>query len=120
MTPVRPVIIATVLIAAMLTLSAGCADLFEDTEVYPKIETDGTGEYVPVSYSFNFQDRTVKLTAPVDKAVYTAAFDADKQAYLYQETISDDTWTDPYYRSFIDDESLLPLYDAILDRKSVV
>ena len=113
-TRVRPVIIATVLIAAMLTLSAGCADLFEDTEIYPKIETDGTGEYVPVSYSFNFQDRTVKLTVPVDKAVYAAAYDADKQAYLYQETISDDTWTDPYYRSFIDDESLTPLYDAIL------
>ncbi len=114
MTSIHSITIALVITAAALALSAGCTDIFTDSEVYPNIPTEGVSEYVPIAYSFNYKDKIITITIPVDKTVYTAAYNADKQAYLYDETISDEAWTDRYYRSFIDDESLQPLYDAIL------
>ena len=110
---VRVLTVAIVLIAAILTLSAGCEDLLDDSPIYPGIPAGGESEYVPVSHTFNFADREITITVPVDKTVYAAAYDAEKEVYILDDT-PDDEWTQAYYYSFMDDESLEPLYDAIL------
>ena len=98
-------------------LSCGCTGGFPGikTDRYPSIDENSvTNEYITVSHSFNFENKEITITTPVDKGIYDAAYNSDKSAYVNQDKLSSNNWSSDYYKSFINSAALTPLYDSIL------
>ncbi|MDT8357072.1 MAG: hypothetical protein RQ758_01060 [Methanomicrobiaceae archaeon] len=112
MRPVRPVsfLFLLLLLAPML---AGCAS--GPRVVYPELNpAEGPPATEDTSFTFVFQDREVSLDLPVDLRVYVGAKEAVKEATLFG-SVKDDVWIEGYFRAFMDDPDLNPLYEAILE-----
>lgn len=99
-----------VLVAAVMTCCCGC--LFQDA-VYPTITPDttarGSSEEV---FTFQFVDRYVTLTVPLDNSVLKGARNANKNASIPGD-LEESDWLPPYYQSFITDSDLQTLYDSL-------
>ena len=105
-----PFLFLLFLIAPLL---AGCAS--GPKVVYPELEpVDGPPSAEDTSFTFAFQDREVTVELLVDPRVYAGAKEAAKEATLFG-SVKEDEWIEGYFRAFMDDPDLDPLYDAILE-----
>ncbi|MBN1432874.1 MAG: hypothetical protein JW931_08900 [Methanomicrobiaceae archaeon] len=99
-----------------MILTSGCTDsiLHLNGADYPSIDHRNLQpDYLVVEDSFSFQDREVSIKYYIDRVLYEDAKNTDKYVYLYDE-IPDDEWSAAYYRSFVENEYMDEVYDAIL------
>jgi hypothetical protein len=96
----------------LATVCSGCVS--GPNVVYPELEpVEGPPASEQTSFSFAFQDRMVSLEIPIDPRVYAGAKEAGKEAILFG-SVEGDEWVGGYFRAFMEDSDLNPLYDAIL------
>ena len=117
-----PAKISLFLLSAILILlfvfSAGCTGEFlpAKTDRFPHVGTSSvTGDYNYITHSFNFENRKINLTVPVDMGIYSAAYNSDKSAYLNPEKLSSNEWYDEYYSSFMISPAMDMVYIPILE-----
>ncbi len=102
----------------LLVLFAGCTGEFlpGQTDRYPHVGSDSaTWQYEYITHSFNFENRVISLTVPVDMGIYDAAYNSDKSAYLNQEKLSLNEWSGEYYRSFMNSPAIDTVYAPVLE-----
>jgi hypothetical protein len=105
-------VLLPLIVAALISVS-GCIQA-EPYAVYPHIEPAEGPSLDHITYEYRYMEGQVSLTIPVDASVYWGAKNADKQAHIHGE-MEDEEWLPGYYRSFITEGDLFPLYDAIGD-----
>ncbi|HET6498670.1 MAG TPA: hypothetical protein VFH17_06450, partial [Coriobacteriia bacterium] len=105
------------LLLAVLALSGCAADTLMPLPpdvVYPSIDAVADAEPMPpVVLAWRFEGDEVRLTVPVDAAVYEGARSAEKSALFFRE-IDELEWIPAYYRAFVDEPSQEPLYESML------
>jgi hypothetical protein len=110
--------IAVCVLVLALGLGAGCLEAVLGPGVpaeYPRIvPAEEAASMPPASLSYPFMQHTVTLSVPIDPAVYEGARTADKNAHLYED-LEDEEWLPEYYRAFVFDEHLDPLYTDLSD-----
>jgi hypothetical protein len=113
----RLVLRALPLVMAALLLSGcvlnGLVPLPADV-VYPSIEPVVDAEPMPpVPLAWQFEGAEVRLSVPVDAAVYQGAKTAQKSALFFKE-IDELEWIPAYYRAFVDEPSQEPLFELMI------
>jgi hypothetical protein len=104
---------------ACALLLAGCAGLqlgepFTGV-IHPDIKPSTVEQGIRmVEHEFAFEGDTVRLSVPVDRAVYAGAVTADKHA-TFVGTAQPPDWVGDYYRAFIDEEHQEPFYASLLE-----
>lgn len=105
------------LLLAVLALSGCAVDALTPLPpdvVYPSIEVVADAEpMAPVTLAWQFEGDEVRLSVPVDAAVYQGAQSAQKSALFFRE-IDELEWIPAYYQAFIDDPLQEPLYESML------
>jgi hypothetical protein len=82
--------------------------------VYPSIEPVADAQPMPpVPLAWQFEGAQVRLSVPVDAAVYQGAKTAQKSALFFRE-IDELEWIPAYYRAFVDEPSQEPLYEVMI------
>jgi hypothetical protein len=105
-------------LAVLIGLPVGCAlsrfvPLPPDV-VYPSIEpVSDAAPMEPLILAWRFEGAEVRLSVPVDAAVYQGAKSAQKSALFFRE-IEELEWVPEYYRAFVDEPHQEPLYDSML------
>lgn len=111
-----PIAVCCLILA--LGLGAGCLEAVLGPGVaaeYPRIvPVEEAAPMPPASLSYPFMQQTVAISVPIDAAVYEGARTADKNAHLYEE-LEDEEWLSEYYRAFVFDEHLDPLFADLGD-----
>lgn len=88
--------------------------LLQGKTIYPTIEpTPGVTGAETVAHEFTFEGRTYRIGASIDNAVYAGSKAGSRSAVRLGE-FADDDWVPDYYRSFVDEPHMAPLYDAVL------
>ncbi len=100
-------------------LLAGCAGLrFSEPftgVIHPGIEPSSVQQGTRmVEHEFAFEGDTVRVSVPVDSAVYAGAVTADKHATFVGRAQPSD-WVGDYYRAFIDEGHQEPFYASLLE-----
>ncbi|MBE0416837.1 MAG: hypothetical protein IBX63_03645 [Coriobacteriia bacterium] len=82
--------------------------------VYPSIEPlSDAGPMAPMTLAWQFEGAEVRLSVPVDAAVYRGAKNAQKSALFFRE-IEEMEWIPEYYRAFVGEPHQEPLYESML------
>jgi hypothetical protein len=106
----------------LLMIVAVSANLFatRETVIPPHIEPQKTNITLPSpQYTFPFERATIKVTSPVDPAVYIGAKTADKET-LVRGNVSDEILLQRTYLAMIDDPSQDQFYsDLIRNMRSI-
>lgn len=117
-------------VLALALAVGGCLDVLpwaHPPVVYPSIKPvkDASIPRVP-TYTFPFQDFSVKIDVPVDPAVYAGAKIADKSARVYDRKVREAEWRAGIYRALMEDPaqegfftSLLSALRAVRDARSL-
>jgi hypothetical protein len=112
-------LLAAALSCVLIAASSGCSALGLGDRVPAVIEphivpASGQSGSRTVSLSFEFEDKRVKLSVPLDRAVYAGSVSAQKDAIFLGGKQPPD-WVAGYYRAFIDEDHQAAFYDSILE-----
>ncbi|MEM2124025.1 MAG: hypothetical protein QXL43_01660 [Methanolinea sp.] len=117
-------------VLALALAAGGCLDVLpwaHPPVVYPSIKPvkDASLPRIP-TYTFPFQDFSVRIEVPVDPAVYAGAKVADKSARVYDRNVGEAEWRAGIYRALMEDpaqegffSSLLSALRAVRDARSL-
>lgn len=106
----RLLVIASLLPAIIV----GCATRLPEGVIYPSITLDESVTYdIPVSLTFTFEGQPVTIDVSVDGALYAGADAAAKTVTRFGNAREND-WIEDYFPAFVEEEHLLPFYDALL------
>ena len=119
-TALRGEILAVALALALIGVlgTAGCARVLSAAMpsgvIQPRIVPPSTEQgSLGVTREFAFENRTIRLSVPVDRAVYAGATSAQKSAIFFGDSKPGD-WVPDYYRAFVNEEHQDAFYAAML------
>lgn len=114
----RALPLAIVALLALTLLVAGCSRLpfgaIRSGVIQPGItpsETDSGTE--AVASEFAFEESSVRVEVPVDRAVYAGAREAEKSA-IFLGGKEPPGWVAGYYRAFVEEQHQAPFYDSLV------
>ncbi len=113
--------IATAVCIAALALS-GCStlELNRPAVIQPNIvPAAGQSSSTAVTRQFALEDGRVRLTVPIDRAVYAGSVTAQKSA-IFLDGKQPPNWVAGYYRAFINEKHQATFYASLLEALDVV
>lgn len=110
----------TLLVAALASAGAGAGCSFVSTGgmsgiIQPTIKPSSAAQGAQtIARDWEFEDRAVRLSVPIDSAVYEGAKTAEKRAIFIGDA-RDSDWVPDYYRAFVAERHQEAFYSAMLE-----